>query len=202
MGEQALSRPSLKTLLVTATTMGIGIGAAEVALRAQPRLGMGTGDVIAWLLVSAVLFAAWLAAAALVAWGIGCKSRGLILSAAIVVQAALYYRFELVLNNFVYEPIVWGGLLAIAVGSLLIGLLADGLLTRTEQNLRRGLLALAAVSSVAAVVRAQPHGGQPRGERPNVVVITLDTTRPDQLSAYGSDNDTPTIARLAAEGVV
>ena len=36
-----------------------------------------------------------------------------------------------------------------------------------------------------------------------VIVISLDTTRPDHLSAYGYDRDTtPTLARLASEGAL
>lgn len=198
-----MGRPSLRELLITGVAMGVGVGAAEVALRASPRLGMSSGDVLAWLLVSAVLFAGWLAAAAAVAWGIGRSSRGLVLSAAVVVQAALYYRFELFLNEFLYDPKVWGGLLGITVGSLLLGLAADKLLGRVERPLRLGMLGLAVVSAGAALVRAVPPSGTARdGGAPNVLLVTLDTTRPDQLSPYGADNDTPTLARLAREGVV
>ena len=196
-----MARVALRDLLTLGLCMGVGTGAAEVALRAAPRLGMSTGDVLAWLATSVVLFAAWLAASAVVAWGVGRFSRGLILSAAVVVQAALYYRFELFLNEFLYDPKVWGGLLAITVGSLLLGLATDGLLARTQKAVQRAFLAVAVVSSVVAVVRAQPVSGT-AGEQPNILLITLDTTRPDQLSAYGADNDTPAIGRLAAEGVV
>jgi arylsulfatase A-like enzyme len=182
--------------------MGVGVGAAEVALRAQPRLGMSTGDIAAWLLISVVLFASWLIMASGVAWVIGRRCRGLVFSAALVVEVALYYRFELVLNDFLHEPHVWGGLLGIVLGSLLTGLAVDGLLRRFERPLRAGLLAVAALSAVVALVRGQPVDGSPRGDAPNILVITLDTTRPDQLAAYGADNVTPTISRLAAEGVV
>jgi len=39
-----------------------------------------------------------------------------------------------------------------------------------------------------------------RTEGPNVVLITLDTTRVDALGVYGGDNDTPVLDRLAKEG--
>jgi arylsulfatase A-like enzyme/Tfp pilus assembly protein PilF len=40
------------------------------------------------------------------------------------------------------------------------------------------------------------------GQRPNVLIITLDTTRADHLGCYGYKNiETPTLDRLAAEGV-
>lgn len=42
-----------------------------------------------------------------------------------------------------------------------------------------------------------------RSEPLHVIVVSLDTTRPDHLSAYGSARDTsPTLARLAAEGAL
>src|SRR3954467_9854558 len=40
-------------------------------------------------------------------------------------------------------------------------------------------------------------------DRLNLVIVTLDTTRADRIGAYGShDVQTPTIDRLAAEGVL
>ena len=50
--------------------------------------------------------------------------------------------------------------------------------------------------------RPQRTGSVPVGER-SVVIITLDTTRPDRLQPYGAqDVATPTLQRLAARGVV
>ncbi|TAM80119.1 MAG: hypothetical protein EPN47_16640 [Acidobacteria bacterium] len=41
------------------------------------------------------------------------------------------------------------------------------------------------------------------GQRPNIVLITMDTVRADHLSAYGYDRDTtPNLARLAEKGVL
>src|SRR5689334_18818107 len=49
-------------------------------------------------------------------------------------------------------------------------------------------------------------GALPRGvsrDRLNLVIVTFDTTRADRIGAYGSHEvETPTIDRLAAEGVV
>ncbi len=40
-------------------------------------------------------------------------------------------------------------------------------------------------------------------QRPNIILITMDTVRADHLSAYGYDRDTtPNLARLAAKGVL
>ncbi|HSP07423.1 MAG TPA: sulfatase-like hydrolase/transferase, partial [Acidobacteriota bacterium] len=37
---------------------------------------------------------------------------------------------------------------------------------------------------------------------PNVLLITIDTVRPDRLSCYGSSNPTPNLDRIASEGVL
>jgi arylsulfatase A-like enzyme len=58
-----------------------------------------------------------------------------------------------------------------------------------------------AVSSRGAVARAA--GEAPSGQRPNIVLITMDTVRADHLSAYGYGRDTtPNLARLAEKGVL
>ncbi len=44
-------------------------------------------------------------------------------------------------------------------------------------------------------------GGGETGSRPNLVLITLDTTRADVLGCYGGSVETPVMDRLAAEGV-
>ncbi len=65
-----------------------------------------------------------------------------------------------------------------------------------------GLYAVAAVMALAAV--AAPSCGKPvqRGSgRPNVLLVTLDTTRRDRLGAYGNRSGlTPSLDALAAQG--
>ncbi|MCH7598570.1 MAG: sulfatase-like hydrolase/transferase [Myxococcales bacterium] len=58
------------------------------------------------------------------------------------------------------------------------------------------------VSADAITVPAIPASpGAMRGR--DVILVTLDTTRPDRLGCYGNDNiKTPTLDRLAAEGVI
>ncbi|MDG1481066.1 MAG: sulfatase [Myxococcota bacterium] len=196
-----MNRPPLRDLFILACVLGVGSGAAEVAIRAEPRLGMSTGEVLTWSAVSVGLGVIYLLIAAAVAWAIGWRARGWLLSAAIVVHAALYYRFELFLNEFLYDPKVWGGLLIISVVSLVIGLLCDAGLKRLTRPIRVGSAAIGLLSIAVAGIRAVPPSGAAQ-ERPNVVVITMDTTRPDQLSPYGSDNPTPALDRIASAGVV
>lgn len=64
----------------------------------------------------------------------------------------------------------------------------------------RASTALAAGLGALALAACSPP---PRVERPNVLLITLDTTRPDRLSAYGYEKPTsPNLDRLAEESIV
>ncbi len=65
-----------------------------------------------------------------------------------------------------------------------------------------GSLALIALSALLLFV-VLPGCGQKEPARPNVVLIVIDTLRPDHLPFYGYRHDTaPFLARLADEGVV
>ena len=64
-----------------------------------------------------------------------------------------------------------------------------------HRSLRALLLA------VVAVVAAEPAAAAPRRPARNLLIITLDTTRADHLSAYGGrEAKTPVLERLAREG--
>ena len=77
-------------------------------------------------------------------------------------------------------------------------------MSRTARPVCSGRLApaplLAVLLVAAAVTGLSGCGGDPPL---TILLISLDTTRPDHLSAYGYDRDTtPTLARLAREGTV
>ena len=183
---------------------GLASGAAEVALRTRPIQGLGAGDVGIWLAVSILLATGFGAVAGLVAAGIAKaaprigRPHGWVVAAFLALHAGINYRFEVVLNAFVRDPRVWGGLGAIAVVSLAVGLLSDRFVRRAP---RRAFWAIALASSVIALVRVGGADGHPR-RQPNVLVISLDTTRADHLGPYGHTIATPTLDRLAREGVV
>ena len=193
-------RPPLRPLLTLAVLLGAATGAAEVALRASPLQGLGVAAIAGWLGVSVGLGGAFGLGAGLASWAIGRRTRGLVVAAFVGMHAAINYRFELVLNEFVRDPRVWGGIGGILLLALLLGLAVDPVLRQLHAGARRGLVALLLVSTVVAFVRARPTDGR-AGERPNVLVISLDTTRSDHLSPYGHAIETPTLARLAREGV-
>jgi arylsulfatase A-like enzyme len=74
----------------------------------------------------------------------------------------------------------------------------------SARGLRRGKNH--ASSEPESPARLTTHGGDPSatcGERPPVILISIDTLRADRLGAYGSRrNLTPNLDRLAARGVV
>lgn len=61
-------------------------------------------------------------------------------------------------------------------------------------------LVVASALLAAAAVAVQCSGGGGT-VRPNVILVTLDTTRPDYLSCYGGSNPTPNLDDLARGGV-
>jgi hypothetical protein len=82
----------------------------------------------------------------------------------------------------------------------------------SDTRLFDGFFGIAGVAAVLAVIALLPSGYstwmrmRPRpgdhDARPNVLIVVLDTVRADRLGCYGSgDARTPTIDRIAAEGV-
>ncbi len=201
-------RPLLRPLALLGLHLGAASGAAEVALRASPLQGIGPAHVATWVAASVGLGVAFglllaLAAAAVhrLPGPVGRRPYGLVLAGFLGLHAAINYRFELVLNEFVRDPRVWGGIGAILLLSLAVGLVLDGPIRRGQRALRALLVGVLLVGSGLAFARTRAAPA-PATDRPNVVVISLDTVRPDRLGPYGHAIATPNLDRLAREGVV
>jgi len=187
-----------------ALALGLGGGLLEVGLRMAPRLGLSLGEVARWLLVSALLSAALsLGLAALLR-----RSRaphGLLLGVTLALHAGMHLRFVYVLNERWTDVRVWGGLLLCALLGLGGGALAEAPLARHAARWSRAFVGMGLAGVILALLRQPAPAGAPRAEAPvdvarSLVLITLDTTRPDHLSPYGAANPTPAIAALAARG--
>jgi arylsulfatase A-like enzyme len=201
------STPSPARVLRTALLLGLAAGGLEIALRAAPRLGMELGDRLAWLAVAALLSAALTGGAAvalllarrLLRW---VPALGMSLASLVLVHGALYWRFDLHVNAFARDPILWGGLIGIGLGSLLLGFVAERPLRALGGWLELGCLAVALVGSTIGVLKGQPPGPGAGAQGPNVLLISLDTVRHDALEVYGGPVATPTISALAERGVL
>ena len=72
--------------------------------------------------------------------------------------------------------------------------------TEDSKDTRAALAALYFTLCLAGCGGSE-SGPEDRVERPNLLLVTLDTTRPDYLGAYGYKTPTPGFDELAAEGV-
>jgi choline-sulfatase len=193
----------MRERLQDAVALGAAAGALEFLFRTQARLGFGFFEQATWLTLAVVAGILVALPAALVARAlqplphVGARHRGLVLGALIGLHGALYYRFELVLNESLRDPQVWGGMLALGFAGVLVGLGADRLLRKVA----RFMPVVAVLGGMFGLMRGLPAPN--RGdEGMNVLLVTWDTTRPDRLGPYGGPASTPALDRLAAQGIV
>jgi arylsulfatase A-like enzyme len=193
--------------LRTSALVGVAAGAVEVSCRSGTTAGLSARETAVWLGISGLLCAIYATVVALGAAAVPVtRSRvlGVVTAALVFLEAALWYRFDIVLNDLLYAPRVWGGLLAIAAASSLFGwgmgrwhLRASG---------RRLDVALTVVTGLAVAVAfwrdAPVRETGPSATGPNILLVTVDTLRRDAVGAYGSAVPTPAFDRLAREGVL
>ena len=190
-------------LLIHGLLLGALSGALEVGLRASSRLGLSGQEQLVWLGYG-VLFGLCVSIPVAVAAFLAQKrwnfegGVGLIAAALLALHGALFIRFEWVLNAPVSSPKVWGPLLAVLVLSLVLGQLLDDFLRRTM----RVQVVLFLLAACLGFWRGLPAKALATSDRPNVLLVTFDTTRADRLSAYGGQAITPTIDSLAQRGVL
>lgn len=190
-----------RSVVLHAVALAAASASLEVALRANARSGMQEADLLLLLGASfgvTALVTGLLAGVARVA-----RTRrpfGLVWGGLVGMHVAINYRFELVLNEFLRDPRVWLGVPAAFLAAAVPLWWADGALRRVPN---RALALVALAGSVVAAVRVRPGepGAAPSPAAPNVVIISLDTTRMDRLGPYGHAVQTPNLDRLAREGV-
>jgi arylsulfatase A-like enzyme len=198
--------PSLRL----ACLLGLASGAAEVVVRAEPRLGLPVPAVMAWLgaayALSVAFLLAWaLALRALVRLaGPRVPATGWLVASLACVHAGLAWRFDLHVNAFASDPVVWGGLAGIVVLSGAAGALLDRPLRAAGRGLDAAAILIAVAGTGTALLRSQPAQASPRPDpaRPDILLVSLDTVRADALSPWDATRRTPAVARLAAEGAV
>lgn len=189
--------------MIVGLLLGLSGGAAEVALRAHPLQGLSTAMLGVWIASSVGLGGLF----GLLCGGIGQglqalgwkRATGITAGLYLAMQSTINYRFEYVLNEFIKDPKVWGGILVIGGLSMVVGYILDTILVRM-QLIFIGILLLA---MPVAWFRIQPTlQAVPELRLPSVLVVSMDTTRSDRLSPYGHDISMPNLEKISKEGTV
>ncbi|MEN9787372.1 MAG: hypothetical protein RLZZ299_2636 [Pseudomonadota bacterium] len=200
MGE---TRPAgASGLAVPCGALGALLGCVEVAVRAEPRLGLSDADLTVWLACAVAMGAAAGAVVGVLARGRP-RVAGALLAAGV---AALGWRTELALNLPARDPRMLLGMAGTGLAGAVPGALAGPWLRARGPWVRGAFLVAVLGCLITAWLRSHAGGGVVRrtGEprAPSVLVVTLDTVRRDRIGPYGHDIATPTLDRLAREGVV
>ena len=195
-------RPLLSVAL-TAALVGALYGASEaMAVPLEGRLWIPSPAllVVAGALGGALLVALPGAILGLVGRG---WTRGLAGGAAAITIAEI--GLAVITDPPPFQEPAWyvGSPVALGVGLLLVGIfLGAGRVSRAVGPAWGGGVAMSpALAGVAR--RDSPPEVAASGERPNVLLVTSDTTRADRLAPYGNPRvKTPALSRLAAEGAL
>lgn len=195
---------SMANLFKAGIWLGLAAGAVEFFVRTEPRLGLGFFDQL--------LFAGFAMGSnlivALVGVGVaslttkipylGTRKVGFVLGTILGLHTALYYRFAVVLNESLRDPVLLIGLGALFCMGMMVGVTFNKhVAPRVHWAGLVGLLCF-----WGGFVRGMPVGPSLDSEGPNVLLITWDTTRPDRLQPYGGPAQTPVLQRLADEGAL
>ncbi|MDP6935673.1 MAG: hypothetical protein QGG40_22325, partial [Myxococcota bacterium] len=116
-------------------SLAMGTGAAEVALRASPRLGLSLTEVGGWVLSSVGVAALYLLGTSLLLWaasrGLASRSgsglwlhrgRGLLLAALLGVHGVMVVRFEFLVNALATDPRLWVSVVVVLGLALAVGM--------------------------------------------------------------------------------
>jgi choline-sulfatase len=170
----------------------------EVWLLAEARMGLMHLDLAIWLL-AAIALNALFALLLCLAYQRLQSTRGWIFGSLLGIHSSMWYRFEICLSSDLLEWRVAGGVLLLSFASLVLGWVLDRALRLRWDSLLWGA---SFIGILLSLQEAKAPSGMLLESQPNVVLITLDTTRSDAFGAYGSSNPTPRIDRLAAEGAL
>ena len=175
-----------------AVILGALSGLVEMACRTEPRLGMVLGERLCFLgmalVAGAVVAVPLYSVFSRLPLRLG-SSRALGLTAGGLLALHVLLGFRLAWMNLSITSVrLWAPALGLGLLSLGLGALLDGPLQRLMPW--AGRLALPLVVPVLWLGRLPPPTST---EGPNLLVITLDTTRPDRMDLYGGPVPMPNL---------
>lgn len=179
----------------------------DVALAMRGGRGWGAGDALTAWVIALVGVLPFMVPALLASVKWPERVPGLLVGSLALLHLAVGIRFGPLVNAPLSSPPVLGTWLALGIGCTLIGWFSGPWLGRVAGPRVLGAIGVIGLLGVpVGLARTMGGPGAPSAtaaaDAPNVLVVTLDTTRPDHLGAYGRDIQTPHLDALAARGVV
>ena len=177
----------------------VALTGVELYAVAHARLGMQWMDLLLWCMAAHLLYAAF----TLGLWQMASRilNRRHALSVAMGTLLALHlgltYRMDFAVNLFMKDIRVWGVSIVIFLLSLAIGFGLSKWLRTAE----KWLWGIGALVTILLPFKGIEAVSESNVSLPDIVLISLDTTRPDALGAYGGQNQTPNIDALAERAV-
>jgi arylsulfatase A-like enzyme len=192
-------RPTLLWLVPAGALATVGIDLARIA---DPVAGYRLSELVVLTVLGLVGSAAFMVPGVLVGWWRG-RAPGLVLASVVVLNLAVWWRFGPMVNVRATSLGNLGGWLAIAVGAGGLGWVGSAFVERTVRRWAGVLAVVGVLGLVGGFTRSIAAAPIAVGDGPNVVLVTLDTTRRDRLPMYGPTAvAAPALAELAASGVV
>ena len=177
----------------------VALTSIELLTVAEPRLGMQWTDLMLWGISAHVLYGSF----SCIVWFISRKVLGhkrassFSLGVLIALHAGLIYRMDFAVNLYMSDPRLWGVCFILLVTALALGFWLSGWLVLCEKF----LWAMGLLASMVLPIKGLEKSAVISSTLPDIVLISLDTTRPDALSVYGGGYPTPNIDALANRGV-
>ena len=188
-------KPTLRAVL----GLSLASGGVDVWLATDPSRGWSAVEVLVLFLLGFAGTLPVLAPAASVERRFRDHGVGVALALVLVLHLAVWWRFGPLVNHPLRSPVVLGGWIGGAAGLFGLGWVGGRLFAVAPVGALGALFGgVCLTAALLGNTAAGPDAPAPSG--PNVLLITLDTTRPDRMSVYGGPAEMPHLDVLAARG--
>ena len=192
----------MKALLRFSLVSGALSGMIEASLRLDLRTGLSLSEELFRILLAAGIYALFAVPSTLIFKRWIHHPRWWCITALLIVHSCCLYRFELMANRFISEWQVWCGLAVLPFISAAIAWPVMLLLKHHYRSTVITILLFTTASTGLTLSVAKPPAQALPSDGYQVLLLTLDTTRPDAIGLYQSTNHTPHIDQLGQQSVV